>query len=235
VEQGVAAAGRASEPRGGGFYVEDPDYAKGDRIQDMTTTKISAKDVSALRAKTGAGMMDCKKALAETGGDMDKAVEYLRKKGMASAEKRSGRAVREGVIGSYVHFNGRVGVMVELNCETDFVARTDDFQALAKDLALHIASAKPMAVQVEDMPQDVVEQEREIYRGQAADSGKPEKIWDKIVDGRLKKYFAETVLLEQPFVKDDAKTIGELVREASGRLGENVVVRRFARFEIGTE
>ncbi|HEX9693110.1 MAG TPA: translation elongation factor Ts [Gemmatimonadales bacterium] len=198
-------------------------------------TKIAAKDVSALRARTGAGMMDCKKALEHTDGDLDKAIEFLRKKGMASAEKRAGRAAQEGAIGSYVHFNGRVAVLVEINCETDFVARTDDFLALAKDIALHVASAKPLAVRVEELPENVVARERDIFRAQAAESGKPEKIWDKIVDGRMKKYFSETVLLEQPYVKDDSKTVGELVQEASGRLGENIVVRRFARFEIGAE
>jgi elongation factor Ts len=180
-------------------------------------------------------MMDCKKALQETDGDLGKAAEYLRKKGMASAEKRAGRVASEGVIGSYVHFNSKVGVMVELNCETDFVARTDDFQALAKDVALHVASMNPMAVAKEDMPTDAVEAEREVFRGQAAESGKPEQVWDKIVEGRLRKYYEEKVLLEQPFVKEDQKTVGDIIKAASGKLGENIVVKRFVRYELGAE
>lgn len=180
-------------------------------------------------------MMDCKKALQETGGDIEKAVEFLRKKGIAQAEKRSGRTAGEGIIGSYVHFNGKVAVLVELNCETDFVARTDDFQQLAKDLAMHIASAKPIAVTPEDLPAEVVERERGIYEAQAAESGKPEKVWPKIVEGRLKKFYADSVLLEQPYVKDDKKRVGDLVKEAAGKLGENLVVRRFVRFELGED
>lgn len=199
------------------------------------TIKIAARDVSALRARTGAGMMDCKRALEEANGDLERAVDILRKKGIASAEKRTGRVAQEGVIGSYVHFNGKIGVLVEVNCETDFVARTEDFQGLARDLAQHIAAAKPIAVRVEDLPSAVVEREREIYRAQAAESGKPEKVWEKIVDGRLKKFYADSVLLEQPFVKDDSKTVGELVKEVSAKVGENVVVRRFVRFELGAE
>jgi elongation factor Ts len=199
------------------------------------TKKIPAKDVSELRSRTGAGMMDCKKALQETDGDLDKGVEFLRKKGMASAEKRAGRQASEGVIGSYVHFNGRVGVMVELNCETDFVARTDDFQSLAKNIALHVASMNPLAVSKEDVPQEIVDRERDVFRGQAAESGKPEQVWDKIVEGRLRKFFEEQVLLEQAHVKEDKKTVGEVVKEASGKLGENIVVKRFVRFELGAE
>ena len=199
------------------------------------TKKIPAKDVSELRSRTGAGMMDCKKALQETDGDLDKGVEFLRKKGMASAEKRAGRQASEGVIGSYVHFNGRVGVMVELNCETDFVARTDDFQSLAKNIALHVASMNPLAVSKEDVPQEIVDRERDVFRGQAAESGKPEQVWDKIVEGRLRKFFEEQVLLEQAHVKEDKKTVGEVVKEASGKLGETIVVKRFVRFELGAE
>ena len=198
----------------------------------MATT-ISAKDVSALRSLTGAGMMDCKKALQDTGGDLQKAVDLLRKKGIARAEKRADRAAREGAIGSYIHFNGKVAVLVEVNCETDFVARTEDFQALAKDLALHIASAKPLAVSVEEMPADVVEREKAIFEAQVAESGKPEQVRAKIVEGKVKKFHQEHVLMEQAFVKDDSKTIGDLVKAVSGKLGENVVVRRFARFELG--
>jgi elongation factor Ts len=198
----------------------------------MATT-IAAKDVSELRSLTGAGMMDCKKALQDTGGDLQKAVDLLRQKGIARAEKRADRAAKEGAIGSYIHFNGKVAVLVEVNCETDFVARTEDFQALAKDLALHIASAKPLAVTVEDMPADVVEREKAIFEAQVAESGKPEQVRAKIVEGKLKKFYQEHVLLEQAFVKDDTKTIGDLVKAVSGKLGENVMVRRFARFELG--
>ena len=198
----------------------------------MATT-IAAKDVSELRALTGAGMMDCKKALQDTNGDLQKAVDLLRQKGIARAEKRADRSAKEGAIGSYIHFNGKVAVLVEVNCETDFVARTEDFLALAKDLALHIASAKPLAVSVEEMPADVVEREKAIFEAQVAESGKPEQVRAKIVEGKLKKFYQEHVLLEQAFVKDDSKTVGDLVKAVSGKLGENVVVRRFARFELG--
>lgn len=200
----------------------------------MTTT-INAKDVSALRGRTGAGMMDCKKALQETSGDMDKAVDLLRKKGIAKAEKRSGRAAQEGAIGSYLHFNGKVAVLVEVNCETDFVARTDEFQALVKDLALHIASAKPVAVTEEDVPAELVERERAIFEAQVAESGKPEHVRGKIVDGKMKKFYQEIVLLDQAFVKDDKKSMGDLVKQVSGKLGENLIVRRFVRYELGAE
>ena len=196
-------------------------------------TTITAKDVSELRARTGAGMMDCKKALQETGGDMEKAVDLLRQRGAAKAEKRAERAASEGVIGSYVHFNGKVAVLVEVNCETDFVARTEDFQALAKDLSLHIASSKPLAVNAEDMPSDVVEREKAIFAAQVAESGKPEQVRAKIVEGKLRKFYEEHVLMQQAFVKDDSKTITDLIKEASGKVGENIVVRRFVRYELG--
>lgn len=196
-------------------------------------TAISAQDVAALRARTGAGMMDCKNALTETGGDVEKAIELLRKKGMARADKRAGRGATEGLIGSYLHFNGKVGVLVEVNCETDFVARTDDFQQLARNLALHIASADPLAVRIEDLPADVVAREKEIFRAQASESGKPEKIWDKMVEGKLRKFYEERVLLEQPFVKDDKQTLGEVIKAVSGKVGENIVVRRFTRYALG--
>jgi elongation factor Ts len=160
-------------------------------------------------------------------------VELLRTKGIAKAEKRAGRQASEGVIGSYVHFNGRIAVLVELNSETDFVARTDDFQQLAKELAMHIASANPVAVNAEDVPADVVERERAIFDAQVAESGKPEQVRPKIVEGKLKKYFKEIVLMDQPFVKDDKKTIADVVGEVSAKLGENLVVRRFVRFELG--
>jgi elongation factor Ts len=195
--------------------------------------EISAKLVAELRARTGAGMMDCKKALEETGGDLDKAVELLRKKNVAKADKRSSREVAEGVIETYVHFNGRIGVLVELNCETDFVARTDDFRQLAKDVCLHVASAAPIAVRIEDLPAELVDSERRIYEAQVADEKKPEAVRAKIVEGRLNKFYEERVLLQQKFVKDDSLTVGDLVKQLAARTGENVRVRRFARFELG--
>jgi len=200
-------------------------------------TQVSAKEVGALRGRTGAGMMDCKKALIETNGDVDKAVDYLKQKGMAKAEKRAGRTAVQGVIESYVHFNSRVGVMVELNCETDFVARTDDFKVLAKDIALHVASANPIAVTADEVPESVLEHERSIFDAQVAESGKPEAVRGKIVEGKMKKFLQEQVLLDQIFVKDDKgkKTVGELVKAVSGKLGENVVVRRVVRYELGAE
>lgn len=202
----------------------------------MTTVKeIPAKLVAELRARTGAGMMDCKKALEETGGDLEQAVDVLRKKGAAKADKRAGREASEGVIGSYVHFDGRIGVLVELNCETDFVARTPEFQALARELAMHIAAAKPIAVRIEDLPPEVVARERQVYEAQVAEQKKPENIRAKIVEGMLKKFYEERVLLEQKFVKDDKRTVGELVKELASKTGENVQLRRFARFELGGE
>ncbi len=195
--------------------------------------EISAKLVAELRARTGAGMMDCKKALEETGGDLEQAVDLLRKKGAAKADKRAGREASEGWIGCYVHFDGSVGVLVELNSETDFVARTEDFKALAKDIALHVAAAKPLAVRIEDVPADVVQRERQVYESQVAEQKKPENIRAKIVEGMLKKFYEERVLLEQRFVKDDKVTIGDLVKALSGKTGEKIQVRRFARFELG--
>jgi len=195
--------------------------------------EIPAKLVAELRARTGAGMMDCKKALEETGGDLEKAIDLLRKKGAAKADKRAGREASEGWIGSYVHFDGSVAVLVEVNCETDFVARTDDFQALAKDVAVHIAATNPLAVRIEDLPADVVERERKVYESQVAEQKKPENIRAKIVDGMMRKFYEERVLLEQKFVKDDKRTVGELVKELSGKTGEKVEVRRFVRFELG--
>ena len=200
----------------------------------MSSVKeIPAKLVAELRARTGAGMMDCKKALEETGGDLEKAVELLRKKSIAKADTRAGRHVAEGLIESYVHFNGRVAVLVEVNCETDFVARTDAFRQLAKDLALQIASAAPLAVRIEDLPAEVVDSERRIYEAQVLEQKKPENIRAKIVDGMLKKFYEERVLLEQPFVKDDKRRVGDLVKALAAQTGENIQVRRFARFELG--
>jgi len=197
------------------------------------TTTINAKDVKELRDKTGAGMMECKKALQETGGDFEKAIDWLRAKGAAKAAKRADKSANEGVIGSYVHFDGKTAVIVELNCETDFVANTDAFRALAKDLALHIASAAPLAVSPEQLDPAVVERERDIYREQVRAEGKPEKIWDKIVDGKLQKFYKESVLLAQPFVKDPDKTIEQLITDVSAKTGEKVQVARFARFKVG--
>jgi elongation factor Ts len=197
------------------------------------TTGITAKHVADLRAKTGAGMMDCKKALEESGGDAAKAEELLRVKYAARADKRADRAAGQGVIEIYLHFNGRVGTMVELNSETDFVANTAEFRQLAKDLALHIASAKPIAVRIEDVPAEIIERERRVYTAQVAEEKKPEAVKEKIVEGKLKKFYQENVLLEQPFVKDDKVTVGELVKALSGKTGEKVEIRRFARFELG--
>ncbi len=200
----------------------------------MTTVKeIPAKLVAELRAKTGAGMMDCKKALEEAGGDMAKAEEILRVKYAGKAEKRAAKSASEGLIEAYVHFNGKVAVLVELNCETDFVARTDDFKQLAKDVALQIASAKPTSVKIEDLPAEVVERERRIYEAQVAEQKKPENIRGKIVDGMLKKFYQDSVLLEQAFIKDDKQTVGDLVRALAAKTGEKIAVRRFARFELG--
>jgi len=196
---------------------------------------ISAKEVSALRSKTGAGMMDCKKALEETGGDMEQAVQLLRKKGIAKAEKRAGRSAAEGLIGSYVHFNNNAAVLVEANCETDFVARTDAFQELVRDVAMHIASSKPLAVTAEDLPEEAVEKERAVVEAQVAESGKPEQVRAKMVDGKMKKFFKEHALMEQPFVKDDSKSVADIVKAVAGTLGENVVIRRFVRYELGEE
>jgi elongation factor Ts len=196
---------------------------------------ISAKDVAELRRQTGVGMMECKNALTEAGGDIEKATDILRKRGMARAEKRAGRTAREGMIGHYIHFNGKVGVLVDLNCETDFVARTEDFQTLAKSLSLHIASAKPIAVSADDLPEELVAKEREIVQAQVAESGKPEAVREKIVEGKMKKFCKERVLLDQPFVKDDKVSVGQLITEASAKLGEKVVVRRFVRYELGEE
>jgi elongation factor Ts len=199
----------------------------------MASVTISPKDVSELRTRTGAGMMDCKRALEEAGGDMDKAVEILRKKGIAKAEKRAGRVASQGLVVSYIHHNQQVGVLLELNSETDFVARNEAFGQLARDIALHVASADPIGVNPEDIPAELLERERRIAEEQVAAEGKPENIRAKIVDGKLKKFVAERTLLEQPYVRNDKVTVGELIKEASGKLGEAISVRRFARFQIG--
>ncbi|MEK6767888.1 MAG: translation elongation factor Ts [Gemmatimonadota bacterium] len=194
---------------------------------------VSAKEVAELRRQTGAGVMECKRALEETGGDLAKAVEWLRARGGAKADRRADREVKQGLVECYLHHNGKVGVLIEVNCETDFVARTDDFRVLCRDLAMHVASTAPIAVAAADVPAEIVERERRIYTEQVVQEGKPEAIRSKIVEGKLKKFFQESVLLEQPFVKDDKQTVGELVKAVSSKTGENVVVRRFVRFQIG--
>jgi len=195
----------------------------------------TAKDVQTLRQRTGAGMMECKKALEEMSGDMDKAIEHLRKKGIAKAEKRTGKQTSEGLITSYIHHNGKVGVLVELNCETDFVARTDDFKELAREVALHIASAAPVSVDKDGVDPALVERERRIFEEQARQSGKPDAIVQKMVEGKVESYYKEVVLLSQPYVREPKKTIGDLVKEVSAKVGENIQVRRFTRYQMGEE
>jgi elongation factor Ts len=195
--------------------------------------EVSANMVKELREKTGAGMMDCKKALAETAGDFQKALDYLRQKGLATAAKRAGRVASEGRVGSYIHAGGKIGVMVEVNCETDFVAKTDDFQAFAKDVAMHIAASNPSYVRREEVTADVLEREKEIYRAQARDAKKPEKIMEKIVEGKLEKFYSEVCLLEQAFVKDPDITIQDLLNGLIGKLGEKIEIRRFTRYQVG--
>ncbi len=194
---------------------------------------ISAKEVKALRDRTGAGMMDAKKALVETDGDMEKAIDLLRAKGAAKAAKREEKEAAEGTIGTYIHHSGKVGVMVQLNCETDFVANTDDFRGLAKDIAMHIAAAKPVSVSTDSIPAEDVEREKAVYMAQLEEEGKPENIREKIVQGKIAKWFKDVALLEQPFVKDPDKTVGQLVTEVSAKTGEKVEVQRFSRFSIG--
>lgn len=194
---------------------------------------ISASDVKALRERTGAGMMDCKKALADANGDMEKAVELLRERGLAAAAKKAGRIAAEGIVDSYIHMGGKIGVLVEVNCETDFVAKTDEFRSFVKDVAMHIAAAKPLYVRREEVPADVVEKEKEILRAQTLNEGKPANIVDKIVEGRIDKFFKEVCLLEQEFVKNPDQTIQELVNEKIAKIGENISIRRFVRFEMG--
>jgi elongation factor Ts len=198
----------------------------------MATT-ISAKDVGELRARTGAGMMDCKKALEETSGDMDKAIELLRSKGAAKAEKRSGRQTKEGMIGSYIHHNGKIAVLVEINCETDFVARTEDFQQLGKWLAEHIAAAAPLAIDKDQVPQEKVDSERRIFVEQVKAEGKPDHMIDKIVEGKIQAFYKDVALLHQAWVREPKKSIGDLVKEVSAKTGENVQVRRFVRYQLG--
>ncbi len=197
--------------------------------------KITAEMVKKLRDMTGAGMMDCKKALEEANGDFEKAVEILRKKGAAKAAKKAGRATREGIITSYIHFNGRIGVLLELNCETDFVARTDEFKELAYNLAKQVAAMNPKWVSREDVPQEVIEKEKEIYREQLKDSGKPEHVVEKIIEGKLEKFFEENCLLEQEYIFEEGKKVKDIINEAIGKIGENIRVSRFVRMEVGEE
>ncbi len=194
--------------------------------------EVSAAQVKELRERTGAGMMDCKKALGETGGDFATAEEWLRKKGIAGAAKKAGRIAAEGLVGSYVH-NGKIGVLVEVNCETDFVARNEDFQQLVKDIAMHIAATNPAYIRREDVPADVLEREKEIHRAQLKEQKKPEAIWEKIIAGKLEKYYETVCLLDQFFVKDDKKRVGELIVEKVAKIGENISVRRFTRYQVG--
>ncbi len=194
---------------------------------------IDAKIVKALRDKTGAGMMDCKKALLETEGNLDKAIDHLRKTGIAKAEKKGERTAKEGLVFSYIHHGGRLGVLVELNCETDFVAKTEGFSDLAHSLAMQIAATNPLSIRREDIHDDVLNREKEIFADQAKESGKPENIIEKIVDGRVEKFYAESCLLEQQFIKDPDRKVADLVTEAVATLGENIVVNRFVRFAIG--
>ncbi len=195
--------------------------------------QISAKMVKELRDKTGAGMMDCKKALSEADGDIEKAVKVLREKGIAKAASKAGRTAAEGVIASYIHAGDKLGVLVEVACETDFVARTDQFKVFTRDIAMHVAASAPVCVSREEVDQDMLDKERDIYRQQALNEGKPEKVIDRIVDGKLEKYLSEIVLLEQAFIKDTDKTVGDVVKETIANLGENILVKRFCRFRLG--
>jgi elongation factor Ts len=193
---------------------------------------ISAAQVKELREKSGAGIMDCKEALQEAGGQVEAALDVLRKKGLSKAAKRSGRATGEGLVGSYIHAGGKIGVLVEVNCETDFVAKTEAFQELLKDLAMHVAASNPFCISREDVPDEVLEKEREIYLAQAREDGKPEKVLDRIVEGRIEKHFQEVCLLEQPFIKNTDISVQERIAESIAQLGENIIVGRFARFHV---
>lgn len=195
--------------------------------------EISARSVKKLREKTGAGIMDCKRALLESVGDLEKAVDYLRQKGLALAARKKGRVAAEGVVGAYIHGGGKIGVLVELNCETDFVARTPEFQNLLKDVAMQVAAASPQYVRREDVPLEETEREREIYRLQAQDMGKPQKVVDKIVNGKMEHFYSEVCLLEQEFIKDPDRQVEDLIREVVTKVGENIQVRRFARYHVG--
>lgn len=194
---------------------------------------ITAEMVKSLRERTGAGMMDCKKALVETNGDIEKAVDFLREKGLAAASKKAGRAATEGMVESYIHAGGRIGVLVEVNCETDFVAMTDGFKALARDIAMHIAAANPLYVTREEVPAEIIDHEREILKAQAMNEGKPENIAEKMVEGRIEKYYKDNCLMDQIFVKDNDLTMAELIKASIAKMGENISIRRFARYNLG--
>jgi elongation factor Ts len=196
---------------------------------------ISAATVKELREKTGAGIMDCKEALSECNSDISKAVDFLRKKGLATAAKRAGRATTEGIVESYIHMDSKLGVLVEINCETDFVAKNDDFKEFAKNIAMHITATNPVGIRQEDVPKETIDKEKEIYRAQVLEMGKPEKIVDKIVDGKLKKYFKDNCLMNQAYVRDPNITIEDLLNEMVAKIGENITIKRFARFKIGEE
>lgn len=204
-------------------------------VREAGLSAITAELVKELRQRTGVGMMECKRALSETAGDIDKAIDYLRKQGMAAAERKSGREASEGLVEAYIHPGNRVGVLIEVNCETDFVARTDEFQRLVRNLAMQVAATRPLAVRREDVPAEVIERERDIYRAQLAAEGKPEAIVPKIVEGKLDKFFQTVALYEQPFIRDDKKTVEEIVKEAIAKIGENIRVRRFATFTLGQD
>jgi elongation factor Ts len=195
--------------------------------------EVSASAVKDLREKTGAGMMDCKKALAETGGDVQKAIDYLRQKGLAAAAKKADRVAADGAVGAYVHPGGKIGVLVEINCETDFVARTAEFQSLLKDIAMQVAAANPRYLRREEVPAAELDKEKAIYRQQALETGKPEKVVDKIVEGKIERFYSEACLLEQAFIKDPDKKVTDIVNESIGRLGENIQIRRFSRYHLG--
>ena len=197
--------------------------------------EITSTMVKELRTKTGAGMMDCKEALAAADGDLEKAVDFLRKKGLSAATKRSSKAAKDGTIASYIHMGGRIGVMVEINCETDFVAKTADFQTMARDIAMHIAASNPLYVRPDEIDADALNREKEIYRSQLREEKKPEQIWDKIIEGKLKKYYEDVCLVEQKFVKNQDITVGTLISNMIAKTGENIILRRFARFQLGEE
>jgi elongation factor Ts len=209
------------------------DCAERDGRNPEDTVSVTAAQVNELRKATGAGLMDCKKALTETGGDLEKAIDYLRKKGLAAASKKAGRAATEGLVSSYIHAGGKIGVLVEVNCETDFVAKNENFQAFVKDVAMHIAAAAPQYVRREEVSADALEREKEIYRAKARETGKPDNIIEKIIEGQINKFYAEICLLEQPYVKDPDKTVQTYLNETIAAIGENISVRRFARFVLG--
>jgi len=196
---------------------------------------ITSEMVKDLRVKTGAGMMDCKEALTASDGDFEKAIDYLRKKGMSAATKRSSKAAKDGTIASYIHMGGKIGVMVEINCETDFVAKTEDFQTMARDIAMHVAATNPLYVRSDEIPPEALEREKAIYREQLAAEKKPEKIWDKIIEGKLKKYYEDICLVDQKFIKNTDITVGTLVSNMIAKTGENIVLRKFARFQLGVD